>query len=493
MRVLATCLSAVLLLQAVTSNAPAAKRKPAGAKAEKKEPEQVLVIYAFDSPDNRKMAARMTDSMRMRAARLKGLVVIDGLSTDDLLEKDDRPTLEMPLAKVAALTEKVFGADLALWGRISGSGDNFTLKVKALDLTKSKTRLAFEFSKQTQAKRQLNWFSDEILKDLTGKRKPGIVEADPEKAAATPTKGPNLVVNGDFEKGGTSPLAWDRVNGMTTFYDKGRTGRGLKIDTDVYESEFNAWMRRFRAGAPASRAPKKTPTSGNKYNTVAGNYGQSYYSADILVLPGKRYKVSIDFRGTGGKIWVRWYGYVAGERRRVFDGQLNLRSATGGKKWERGVRVLRIPKTGETSGAVEVVRIVIYAYWPPGTFYFDNVGFWEVDEKKAAGGTAKSGNDTKPTAGDNGQKVQKREKTRIFLKAAGNKKDVVILFGKDKEPVGDFKKLRERLRALRKGGAPNNHPVVIMPTSEVEDKWVAKAFDTIIAAGFSNIHFKLQP
>ena len=185
MRVLATCLSAVLLLQAVTSNAPAAKRKPARATAEKKEPEQVLVIYAFDSPDNRKMAARMTDSMRMRAARLKGLVVIDGLSTDDLLEKDDRPTLEMPLAKVAALTEKVFGADLALWGRISGSGDNFTLKVKALDLTKSKTRLAFEFSKQTQAKRQLNWFSDEILKDLTGKRKPGIVEADPEKCGVS--------------------------------------------------------------------------------------------------------------------------------------------------------------------------------------------------------------------------------------------------------------------------------------------------------------------
>lgn len=63
-------------------------------------------------------------------------------------------------------------------------------------------------------------------------------EVAPETQDEQPTdSGPaNLIANGDFEKGETSPSGWQSVDGLTSFWATerdGRRGRVLRIDTDV--------------------------------------------------------------------------------------------------------------------------------------------------------------------------------------------------------------------------------------------------------------------
>ena len=50
-------------------------------------------------------------------------------------------------------------------------------------------------------------------------------------------------------------------------------------------------------GASAKDAPKKTPTVGDKYDTLAGNDGVWFWSDFIPVEKGKAYWLTIDAKG----------------------------------------------------------------------------------------------------------------------------------------------------------------------------------------------------
>jgi hypothetical protein len=238
-----------------------------------------------------------------------------------------------------------------------------------------------------------------ILEDLTGLAKPPPPTATPGSDARVPTVGPNLVPNGGFEKGAKSPDGWQRIDGLTTFWTDGLspTGRCIRIDTDVYLSQWETWRETWAKGATADEAPAKIPTSGKKYDTVAGTYGVSYRSDPISVEPGKSYKVEVDYRGRsilGGpvdffpKLFIRGHGEVAGEKRVVYDAYLALRCRTQGKEWEHNVRTVTIPR--DTHVPVEFVRLTLYAYWPPYTDYrFDNVVMKEVAETDPGDGEPK--------------------------------------------------------------------------------------------------------
>jgi hypothetical protein len=176
-------------------------------------------------------------------------------------------------------------------------------------------------------------------------------------------------------------VGWQRIDGLTTFWADGPTGKCLKICTDVYEDQWNDWEKKYKEGAAADQAPKARPTSGAKYDTVAGNYGVAYDSDPIPVAPGKTYKVSLSCRGDTEdiffpKLFIRGWGTVEGEKRVLYDAYLALRSKSKGKAWESNVRLITIP--ADTKWKIEFVKLKIYAYWPPGTYYFDNVSLKEV-------------------------------------------------------------------------------------------------------------------
>jgi hypothetical protein len=370
------------------SPATASPAKTAAATSAPAAKEVVIVVFPFTSPGDGGAAGRQfAENLRMRAARL-GLTTVDPLSLKEAMADTTMPTLDTTAAQMAQVLKDRFAARLGVWGEVRPQGEGLTMEVRGLDTERTAddpdaARAGLTLAKTYRAAQPqlVNPAQDEILLDLSGRRKPAVPEANPERDAKVPTVGPELVKNGGFEAGDKTPDGWQRIDGLTTFWVAGPTGKCLKINTDVYENQWNDWQKKFQAGATADQAPEARPTSGAKYDTVAGNYGVAFDSDPIPVVPGKTYKVTIGYRGKTDelffpKLFIRGWGTVDGQKRVLYDAYLAMRSKSGGKEWESNVRLITIP--ADTKWPIEFVKLKIYAYWPPGTYYFDNVSLKEA-------------------------------------------------------------------------------------------------------------------
>ena len=362
--------------------APAAAPPPPAAPAPAAPAEEaVIIIFPFASPDGGAAAgASFTDSLNLRARRL-GLVVVDPLSFKDAMAGAAPVTLETPPAEVVKILKERFSARYGLWGSVRPQGAGIAMDVRGVD-AQAGDKPVISGMYRAAEKQLINPVQDGLLLELTGRKKKPVAEASPEEDAKVPTTGAELVKNGGFETGDKSPEGWQRIDGLTTFWVGGGTsGKCLKVNTDVYHNQWVEWQKKYKAGAAAAEAPQADPTSGPKYDTVAGIYGAAYDSAPIPVQPGKAYKVSISYRGVSDdfffpKLFIRGWGDVKGEKRVLYDAYLALRCKTAGKEWESNVRIVEIPT--DTQSKIEYVVLKVYAYWPPGTFYFDNVSMKEV-------------------------------------------------------------------------------------------------------------------
>jgi len=204
------------------------------------------------------------------------------------------------------------------------------------------------------------------------------------EAASGFAKG-NLLANGDFEQataGKEDPTGWDRVNKLTTFWtdDPDNTGRGMviKMDTDVYAKELEAREKEMASGGPVQEKPKTFVQEKHQYQTIGATYGVSYYSDPIPVKLGQAYRITLDEKGLfqkdfAAKVWVRGYGKIELNKgdfrdRRLFDFYMNMRNKDN--RWKTWSAAFHPTKN---TPAVKEIRVMLYAYWPRGTYYFDNV------------------------------------------------------------------------------------------------------------------------
>jgi len=339
-----------------------------------------VVVFPFSSPDGGAAGRAFADSLRLRAKRL-GLAVVDQLSFSEAMAGAAAPTLETPAADAARILKDRFSARYGLWGAVRPEGAGLVMDVRGMDIKTSAEKPVIGRTFSAAEKQLVNPVQDDILLELTGRKKKPVPEASPEADAGVLTVGPELVKNGGFETGAATPEGWQRIDGQTTFWtDDGNPGKCLKINTDVYHDEWVEWQKKYKAGAAADQAPAPTPTTGPKYDTVAGIYGVAYDSEPVPVAPGKAYKVSIGYRGRSTdfffpKLFIRGWAKVGGEDRVVYDAYLALRCQAQGKGWESNVRIVEIP--ADVQSKIEYVKLKIYAYWPPGTFCFDNVSMKE--------------------------------------------------------------------------------------------------------------------
>ena len=112
-------------------------------------------------------------------------------------------------------------------------------------------------------------------------------------------------------------------------------------------------------------------------NAIAETYGLSFYSDAIPIKPGSTYQVTFDYlaeAGTAGKLWFRAYGDVSGQKKRVYEG--NVDCAGTGPAWKQFKGLFH--PTKYTPNATEF-KIMLYAYYPAGVAWFDNVRVEEVD------------------------------------------------------------------------------------------------------------------
>jgi len=320
----------------------------------------VLVVFNFESKfDRGKEGKKFATSVRKKAERLLSFVSIEKMTVDEVVESTGfKARFDTPVAEVVKITREGFGADLAVWGKVERQGGGFRIRARALDLRHSSTKLRLDEVYTAPGRQRVRFAAEKIVNALSeGKKIEDTGKHETEADVGGPDPGlsrPNLVKNGDFEEGGESPKHWQRINNLTTFWDStaSPTGKCLRTDTDVLDTEVKAWEGKLGRGARLSNAPRKTvPTMAQQYKTIGAGHGVHFYSAPITVKPGMTYRISFDLKGRWGgmffpKIFVKGYaGFkdkaFGDQDREIYRQYKAGRTETQGKKFEHFTRTFR--------------------------------------------------------------------------------------------------------------------------------------------------------
>jgi len=358
---------------------------------------RIVVILPLSGPDG-KLTERFTDSFRLKldreVKRLGDRTNYQVLSAAEVAEAWGEgaagPPFDTPPQEMGKWLHQV-AAQVAIWGSVRREGDELIVRIRGVDITDDPGRLWFDETWRERGERAHVLVLNTAVEKLTGHavRKPVEAGDVPEPKEL----GPMISRNPGFEEGaGDRPAGWDRVDGRTTYWIDDPTGAGrgkiIKMDTRMIQKQADEWWAKWRAGAPASEAPKPIWAKAPYYDAVAGLHGAHYYSDFLEVKPGMRYRVLADLAGKGDhfffpKLFVKGYAMVPAtaresrpDRREVWRTYLACRNTSG--QWQHYSETFTIPAEGvKMSNAITVtvqwIRIIPYAYWPPGEFYWDNV------------------------------------------------------------------------------------------------------------------------
>jgi len=225
---------------------------------------------------------------------------------------------------------------------------------------------------------------------------------------STPVRGENLLLNGDFEQGERTPVGWQTVDGLTSFWVRDKDperSKVIRFDTDVLQSQAYQWWAKIVEGAGPDDAPVKVPsTDPNKYDTVAAFDGVWFFSDFVPIEPGKEYWLTVDAKGGEMMCWLLGYkekyepsfgddepaflgylrkrtGYDSKQRdfekipfKRSWKGQLKI---GGADRWLTYSRREKPFNPTKNTPSVRYVRVLVLPFWPPGEYYIDNVCLFE--------------------------------------------------------------------------------------------------------------------
>jgi hypothetical protein len=194
--------------------------------------------------------------------------------------------------------------------------------------------------------------------------------------AAGNIRAEEILANGDFEKADPAnpakPAGWDRVDGLGVQWTQAPDaahGRAIRMDTRLNEQTMQAqWIKTSLTNIWNIPKPGK--------NAIAETYGLSLYSAPMPVKPGQAYRITFDFKGRGGaKVWVRGYGIFAGEKRRRWETFVDCHGKSD--EWTTQSQIFHPTKFRKD---VTEIKVMLFAYYPAGVYWFDNVHIEPVAE-----------------------------------------------------------------------------------------------------------------
>ncbi len=187
------------------------------------------------------------------------------------------------------------------------------------------------------------------------------------------------MANGNFEMADPTdplkPAGWDRVDGLGVQWAQAPDpahGQAIRMDTRLSERAMQAqWIKTGLTNIWNIPDPGK--------NAIAETYGLSLYSAAMPVQPGLAYRITFDFQGHGGaKVWVRGYGMFAGEKRRRWETYVDCHGKAGA--WTTQSQIFHPTKFRKD---VTEIKVMLFAYYPAGVYWFDNVRIEPVAEAMA--------------------------------------------------------------------------------------------------------------
>ena len=391
-----------------------------GAATAAEEPRKVHVIVFDFSCKPAKLGQQLADSVRVRLRRHKEYEVLDRLTTAEVSKP--LPETTDP-KKVGALLKDKLGMHMAIYGSVSKSGANVTVRAAMVSLANPKKTTHWTKSFSDDTERARGELARKIVEAVRGSAewKPPEYgdEAEPKTWPAKP-----INTNGSFEMG---DRGWEPADNAVTFIEPGPAGRGkvLRIRTNVERDKWLEYKRKLMFGLTT---PKNPPTlkPDTSYGSLAGLEGVHYKSDWIKADAGQRYWLIADMKGkTAGiffpKIFVKgfcsWGHRADGLSEHSLielkmsakdfaalprDRQKQMIAADVEKHPKRYLRecfrwylacrneenvwkhyAAVCPPRGGLPDNVEWLQIQVYTYWPPGEFLFDDVHLYKDPRQTA--------------------------------------------------------------------------------------------------------------
>jgi hypothetical protein len=191
----------------------------------------------------------------------------------------------------------------------------------------------------------------------------------------------SVLPHGDFEQADArdqaKPAGWDRVDGLGVQWIKSSDaahGLAIRMDTRLSEQAMQAqWVKTGLTNLWNIPKPEK--------NAIAETYGLSLYSDMIPVKPGQAYRITFEYQGpdNGAKVWVRGWGLFQGEKRRRWETTVPCHCRNGA--WTTCTQVFHPTRSRPE---VTEMKVMLFAYYPAGVSWFDNVRIEPVTEPEKA-------------------------------------------------------------------------------------------------------------
>ncbi|MBE3069716.1 MAG: hypothetical protein IMZ66_05720 [Planctomycetes bacterium] len=349
-RHLAAALALAVACAAARAEAPAAEAD-AGAQGK-----AFLVLGVTSDEDG--LGEKVQQMLRAKARRL-GAVVFDPSSVAESLGAD-QVSVATPPARLAALARDRFQADVIVTGHVAGR-EPYQVRVVAV-----RPGDAGNVFTQTYACANHHVIAVEMagavydIFSLTRPKDPlRMLREDPEIDRRW-REAPNLVKNPGFEQaapGGNGPACWQAVEPQMAWVANPE-GPGKVLKYDMNED-------------------------------IAGGYGLDFYSDWIPIEPGATYRFSCRYRSLAptAKIFLKGYhafeaqdGYAA-QRRETYRRQVHP-SGPGGQ-WN-SVTADFVPESTQPDQMPTFLKVDLYAYWPAGVIYWDDVVLKKVRDAPPA-------------------------------------------------------------------------------------------------------------
>jgi len=345
-----------------------------------------IAVLGFGGESNENIGPEKLNFMfEQKLKAIPDFVLIEPMSVKESVRRNKIDPATVDDATVAKLMAAEFGGRFCLRGEIHPRDKKVSLKVRIIETLPGNSADAPKFNVWFDRSFELEHYRDapgvvrQIALDLAG------LKEKPDRVVDQVT-GPNIVPNGDFEKAdktGRFAEGWGPFDGLSVFWvDEPGRGKVIRVETDMPVSQWKQWRDAIAAGAKIEDAPQKLPRSADGYETVGGNNGVAVWGPIVPIQPGQAYRISFDCKGPGGKVFVKGYAvFVAKEltqNREVWNAFKNMRPKNP-NEWEHYERTIH---PTERVKSTKSLQVMLFPYWPPATYYFDNVKIEPVTEKE---------------------------------------------------------------------------------------------------------------
>jgi len=339
------------------------------AAGEEAKPLQRVAVFPFESTTDQELAGKITTMIRSKIAKKKMFSQFDPYSFEDLLAVCPIKVKASSSADdVAKAAKDYLLSQYAIWGSVEiPEQGRYVLTICWLEIPKEgpaeKREKVYDTSAipdPEDAPGQRNVIDPKYklagsVKDFVDEfHKITNVEPDFEALYARNwKKAPNLINDGTFDDSPNFPPTWQKMYNVIAFdpepminivKDPDRPGNCIKFELNEY---------------------------------VAANNGLLCYSNWVDIEENATYRASYDVKSLGPtvKIFVKCYDEIGGQWREIYRKPKNCYFADSA--WHT-YTVTFSPWHHKYSP--KRARIMLYAYWPKGTVYYDNIVLKKVKE-----------------------------------------------------------------------------------------------------------------